>query len=165
MFPYYGRTLSYSALLWWYQWNYYIFLNCNGMSHPFIQPVFTEYILGTRVIVGNKTIMAFVFMGLSVWLTKKSYFTFSESIEAEASFSFIERLCNLVVKSSCFWSSTLKPAGFKFQLSYYQPLWLWASYYLFYLLFFNFAMPRGMWDLSSPSRNWTHNPCIGSVES
>lgn len=117
------------------------------MSHPFIQPVFTEYILGTHIIVGNKTIMAFVFMGLSVWLTKKSYFSFSESIEAEASFSFIERLCNLVVKNSCFWSSTLKPAGFKFQLSYYQSLWLWASFYLFYLLFFNFAVPCAMWDL------------------
>ena len=30
------------------------------------------------------------------------------------------------------------------------------------LLFFALVFwPRGMWDLSSPTRDWTHTPCIG----
>ena len=33
-------------------------------------------------------------------------------------------------------------------------------------MLFNFlAAPRGTWDLSSPTRDRTHVPCIGSVES
>ena len=33
----------------------------------------------------------------------------------------------------------------------------------FVCLFFNFlATPHGMWDLSSPTRDRTHDPCIGS---
>ena len=30
---------------------------------------------------------------------------------------------------------------------------------------FSLAVPRGMWDLSSPTRDRTHTPCLGSVES
>ena len=32
------------------------------------------------------------------------------------------------------------------------------------LFFFNLAMPHGMWDLSSPARDWTCGSCIGSTE-
>ena len=32
-------------------------------------------------------------------------------------------------------------------------------------LFFFLAAPHGMWDLSFPSRDPTHVPCIGNVES
>ena len=34
-----------------------------------------------------------------------------------------------------------------------------------FLFCFVLAMPRGMWDLGFPSRDQTHAPCIGSVES
>ena len=30
---------------------------------------------------------------------------------------------------------------------------------------FVLAAPRSMWDLGSPTRNWVHAPCIGSVKS
>ena len=35
----------------------------------------------------------------------------------------------------------------------------------FVLVFFVLAAPHGMWDLSSPTRDRTRAPCIGSVES
>ena len=38
-----------------------------------------------------------------------------------------------------------------------------AMVFCFVLLVFVFAMPHGMWDLSS--RDQTHAPCTGSVES
>ena len=39
-------------------------------------------------------------------------------------------------------------------------------YLLFLFIFILFwAMLFGMWDLSSSTRNWTHTPCIGSMES
>ena len=31
--------------------------------------------------------------------------------------------------------------------------------------FFVLAAPHGMWDFSSPTRDQTHGPCIGSAES
>ena len=31
--------------------------------------------------------------------------------------------------------------------------------------FFFSVVPRGMWDLSSPTRDRTHTPCVGSAES
>ena len=34
---------------------------------------------------------------------------------------------------------------------------------LFFFLFFLLAMPRGVWDLSSPTRDRTHAPCSGST--
>ena len=35
--------------------------------------------------------------------------------------------------------------------------------FLFFSFFF-LAVLHGMWDLSSPTRYWTHAPCIGSAE-
>ena len=35
----------------------------------------------------------------------------------------------------------------------------------FLSFFFFFALPQGMWDLSSLTRDWTQVPCIGTVES
>ena len=35
---------------------------------------------------------------------------------------------------------------------------------LFILFYFILAAPYSMWDLSSPTRDWTCTPCIGSVE-
>ena len=40
--------------------------------------------------------------------------------------------------------------------------------WVLHVQFFSFialAMPRGMWDLSSPTRDGTRAPCIGSTES
>ena len=34
-----------------------------------------------------------------------------------------------------------------------------------YYFYFFLAMPHGMWNLSSPTRDWTHVPCGGSTES
>ena len=42
------------------------------------------------------------------------------------------------------------------------PLQLWLNSVLFVLFL---AMPRGMWDLSSLTRDWTCNPCSRSMES
>ena len=35
----------------------------------------------------------------------------------------------------------------------------------FFLFFFFFGHTMSMWDLSSPTRDQTHAPCIGSAES
>ena len=40
-----------------------------------------------------------------------------------------------------------------------------GSVFLFVCFFNCLAMPHGMWDLSSPTRDRTHAPCIGSMES
>ena len=43
-------------------------------------------------------------------------------------------------------------------------LWETLSNRILFFFFF-LAMPHGMWDLSSPTRDRTHAPCIGSAES
>ena len=34
-----------------------------------------------------------------------------------------------------------------------------------FVFFFLIFWPRGMWDLSSPTRDGTHAPCIGRAQS
>ena len=64
------------------------------------------------------------------------------------------------------WSTTQLCAS----LTQHYPASLLCSIYLFLMLIlFYFSplliKPKGMWDLSSPTRDWTHYPCTGSMES
>ena len=51
-----------------------------------------------------------------------------------------------------------------------QPLskewWVWDLFtFLFFFSPYLLAMLHGMWDLSSPTKDWTYDPCLGSMES
>ena len=41
----------------------------------------------------------------------------------------------------------------------------WEANVLIFFLILIFSFNVCMWDLSSPTRNWTHAPCIGNMES
>ena len=62
------------------------------------------------------------------------------------------------------WSHASRDIGFT-SLSSLQPISLKVLFLVFFFLFFFFlAAPRGMQDLSSPTRDGTHAPCGGGIE-
>ena len=83
----------------------------HSFTHSLIHSKVGEYILDTSLRVANKSVPALVFMDLSVRLPKRSGFSFSDPIEAEARVSFVETPCDLGVKNPCS-GAILEPSDF-----------------------------------------------------